>query len=406
MKNNLKKPFLRAITTLASGSIVAQIITFATSPIMTRLYTTEEIGIYTLILTAVSMFGGVICGRYDMSIVYEEDEDNVIPIIKLSFIVCLLMSTAVSCGYGIYYWITGKDNNSYLSIIAFTFILLFATGIVNILISYNNRNREYSLMTSVFVIRTIAKNVTMVILGFLNAGTMGILFSEVIGQLFGMNGQARSLKPHLKDIYRVSTKRMTDVAKKHHSQPLYSVPAIFANNFSYSSINLFIESLFGLSFLGYYSMSFRILGMPLSLISTNVSKVFFEEASREYNQTKQFKIAFRKTSLFLVAVAIPMVIGMIWLAPPLFGWFFGNGWEVSGKYVQILAPMFGVRFIVSALTPGMIICGKQKLELKIQLLFAVMSIAAFIITKLAHLTINKYLMVISISFSVVILFII
>lgn len=194
---------------------------------------------------------------------------------------------------------------------------------------------------------------------------------------------------------------MTDVAKKHHSQPLYSVPAIFANNFSYSSINLFIESLFGLSFLGYYSMSFRILGMPLSLISTNVSKVFFEEASREYNQTKQFKISFPQNEFIFGGGSYSdghrydlVSTTAIWL---VFRQWLGSFRKIcadSGTYV------WG-KIYVSALTPGMIICGKQKLELKIQLLFAVMSIAAFIITKLAHLTINKYLMVISISFSVV-----
>jgi len=398
MKNKLNIPFLKSITALASGSIIAQIITFIASPIMTRLYTSEEIGVYTLILTTVSMFGGVICGRYDISIVFEQEEDKVLPIIKLSLIISILASSIISLGYGVYYWLSGKENQSYLVVVVFTLILLFTTGIGNILISYNNRKREYPLMTSVNIIRAIGKNLTIVILGLLKTGSIGILISETVAQVLGTNIQLKSLKPHFKELFKVSKQEMALVAKKHYRQPVYSVPAIFANSFSYSSINFFIESLFGLSVLGYYSMSFRVLGLPLSVISNNVSKVFFEEASREYNETKQFKKSFCKTCLFLIVISVPMVLSMLFLAPPLFGWIFGHEWKVSGYYVKVLAPMFGIRFIVSALTPGMVICGKQKYELFIQILFALMSVVGYITTKSAHLTINQYLIIISLSF--------
>ena len=97
-----KITFIRSSLTLMSGSVVAQIFAVCFSPVITRLYSEVEIGEYTLVLTAVSMFGSVICLRYDMAIVPENDERNVYSLIKLCTILSFIFSLFVSVGYSIY----------------------------------------------------------------------------------------------------------------------------------------------------------------------------------------------------------------------------------------------------------------------------------------------------------------
>ncbi|CAM4160932.1 lipopolysaccharide biosynthesis protein [Lederbergia lenta] len=396
MKLIFNNTFLRAISTLISGSIIAQIISLVVAPIMTRLYTTEEIGVYTLVLTGITMFGSVICGRYDMAIVSERNEDNVFSLIKLSFFISLVASILISLGYVIFYKIEGISP---LTTVITMFILLLSTGIRNILVSYNNRKREYSLMTSVYVIRTLFKDITLVLLGLIKAGAIGLILSQIIGEILGLNRQAKSLKHQFKKIITTSKDRVIYVSKLHYKQPLYSVPALFANNFSYASINLFVENLFGLATLGHYYMTYKILGLPLSVISGNISKVFFQEASREYDKSDHYSKTFLKTTFILLIIAIPMAFFMFFLAPSIFKFIFGLGWERSGDYVKILAPMFAIRFIVTALSPGMMISKKQNLELVINFLFIIMSVIAFISSKMLSLDIVQFLTIISISYS-------
>ena len=112
-----------------------------------------------------------------------------------------------------------------------------------------------------------------------------------------------------------------------------------------------------------------MLGLPLSIISVNVSKAFFEKASREYDKTGQFCKTYLQSSLLLLAVAVPMTVLLILLAPWAFELCFGEGWGTAGRYVQVLAPMFGIRLIVGSLTPTMTISKKQGLELILQCLF-------------------------------------
>jgi O-antigen/teichoic acid export membrane protein len=399
MNKLLKGKFLKSITALTSGSIIAQILTLIASPIMTRLYSTEEIGTYTLVLTVVSMFGSVICGRYDMAIVSEKSEENVFTLIKLSFVICLISSILISFGFSLYYKQYGTGNDSFTFI--FIFIMLLTSGIILILNAFNNRNKEYKLMTTVIVYRAFMKNISMIVFGVLKFSSLGLILSQIFGQVSGLNRQGRALRKHLSKITVIGKGNLISVAKLHYRQPLYSTPAIFANNFSYSSINLFLGHLFGLTALAYYSMSYRILGMPLTVISNNVSRVYFEEASREFDKSNQYKKTFLKTSLFLMLIAIPMVIFMIFLAPLIFEWFFGSGWGESGEYVRLLAPMFGIRFIVSPLTTGMIISGKQNFEFAIQIIFLISSVLGYTIVIISKLTIYQYLIFISISFSLI-----
>ena len=385
---------------LMTGSVLAQILALCISPVMTRIYSEEQIGEYTLIMTAVNMFGAVICGRYDMSIVSEECESKVHSLIKLSVIVTLCSSLMVSIGYTVYLTTTSSLPVKWYITLAVLFALLVISGITNILVSYNNRSKEYKLMSLVSIVREAVRDVLLVVFGLFKMGTAGLLISQIAGNIAGIKKQSQRLLKEKNTITGVSTNSLKNVGLAHIKQPLFSVPAIFANSFSYSVINIFINYLFGNIALGYYSMSYRLLGIPLTIVSNNVSKVFFEKAEKEYSQRGDFRKTFLQTSLILTAIAVPMVIFFMIFAPALFEFFFGDGWGVSGEYVRILAPLFGIRLVVSALTPTMIIVKKQAIEFAVQSSFVVSVIVVFLLC-LSSENINYFLTVISIIYSII-----
>lgn len=399
--------FLKSIAILTSGSIVAQLITFLFSPIMTRLFTPEQVGEYTLLLTAVSIFGQVVSLRYDITIVTEKEEDNIFPIIKLSVILSFFISLIVSLGYAINYILDKISIGNILFNTFFIFVLLFLTGITNILVSFNNRCREYKLITKVHVERNLAKECVMTAGGLIYPSATALAVSQVVGTAFGVKKQSKSLyevSDKFSALRKVPLKKCKEVAIRHKKQALFSTPAIFANNYSYSSINIFIESLYDKSILGFYSISYRILGMPLGLISNNISKVYFEEAARQFNNGGNYRKLFLKISAVLFIIAVPFVAILMLFAPIVCSFVFGKDYYTAGLYIRYLAPMFGVRLIVSPLTVGMQISGKQQKELIVQIMFILLSVIGFLISKAMKLTVVLYLLFISVTFTVVYLF--
>lgn len=401
-KFNFQSQFLKSIAILTSGSILAQIITFAFSPVMTRLFTTEQIGENTLLLTAVSIFGQVVALRYDVAIVTEKKEENIFPIIKLSFALAALISLVISIGYGISFYLDGEPTGAIAFKGFFLFVLLSLTGITNILVSFNNRNKEYKLITKVHVKRNLAKECFMTVGGFLYPHTAVLILSQVVGTIFGVKEQSKSLfekSGRLSAFKKVSFAQCANMAKEHKKQALFSTPAIFANNFSYSSINIFVESLFGASTLGLYSISYRILGLPLGIVSNNISKVYFEEAARQYNTKGNYRGLFLKISALLLGVSIPFVAVLMVFAPMVCALVFGQEYYAAGLYIRCLAPMFGIRLIVSPLTVGMQISRKQQKELLIQLLFILCSCLGYAAAKVLVFDMMSYLVLLSVAFS-------
>ena len=96
-----KSSFLKSIIILATGSFIAQIFAVACSPILTRIYSPEDMGIFTYIISLTAIFMGVINARYDMSIVTEKEDSNVMPLLQLSFIIGGVVTFFSTIGLGV-----------------------------------------------------------------------------------------------------------------------------------------------------------------------------------------------------------------------------------------------------------------------------------------------------------------
>lgn len=387
--------FFKAILLLSSGSIIAQGIRAIATPVLTRLYSPETMGIYTYLISISAIFMGVANLRYEMAIVTDKDDSHIFPLIKLSSIIGIGVSIVASIGFAVYFYIKGKP-------VIWAVILLFnilAYAITNVLTAYNNRNKEYKLISSMYVVRTATQFVLAIILGIMNPIAWFLLIPYVLGEYAGITRQSKSLRGYFSNVINSPISDLKSVASLHKKQPLFSTPALLANSLSYSLITIFIESLFGLETVGYYSISVSLLGLPLAVIGGNISKVFMQRASGECAHSGSYKDSFNKTFLVLLALSIPMVIVMYYFATPLCRIIFGSEWAKSGAYIMILAPMFGIRFITSALSPAFTIVKKQQVELILQCVFLIFNFVSYYITKNHNLGIEGFLSIVSGLFS-------
>lgn len=388
MKHN---SFFKNVITLASGSIVAQIIMIICSPITTRLFTPEEIGVFTLITTGVTIFSPIISLRYEISIVSESELENALSLLQLSTILCGIFSFIVTIGYMLYFSISlNYDYNPFLMSLI-VFILIFITGIINILISFNNRMSQYQLITKLYIIRTGMQNIFMILFGVFKFGALGLMSSQVVGLLFGLKSQIGQLENFKNCLIKIDTSKLKYVAEKHKKQVIWSTPATLLNGLSYSSMNYFISFLFGEAVLGLYSISYRILGLPLSVVSTNISKVYFEKASKEYSEIGNSRKTFFNTVIFSIILAIPMGIVMYCFSPNVFKIIFGESWYQSGVIVSIMTPMVMIRFVASSVNVSTIISNKQNIDLFMQIILLIAALLVFGIAYLFQLNVNGYL---------------
>ena len=89
LKKAIKSDFIKNVLVLMSGSLVAQIISVGTAPVITRLFTPENFGVLALFVAVVTILSGVGSLCYERSILLPKKNDEAINIFSLSSLILL-----------------------------------------------------------------------------------------------------------------------------------------------------------------------------------------------------------------------------------------------------------------------------------------------------------------------------
>ncbi len=65
---------MRNIAVLVTGNVIAQILMILTSPVITRLYTPVDFGLFTIFISIVSVLIPGVSGKYEVAMVLPKDD--------------------------------------------------------------------------------------------------------------------------------------------------------------------------------------------------------------------------------------------------------------------------------------------------------------------------------------------
>ncbi len=358
-----------------TGTTIAQAIPIAISPILTRIYTPEDFGVFALFLAIASIFGSIANGRYDLAIMLPKKDEDAINIFALGFIITTSLSLILLFLVVLFNdYFTKLLNNEEISIwLYFVPITVFFTGLFNILNYFNNRRKNYKDIANATIIKSIILAITQLSIGFVKSGATGLISGQILSQMFA---NMRLLKNIIKDkilLSKITKVKIIALAKRYKNFPKFSMLAILANTLSVHLTNILISSFYSISTLGFYSLVQRILGMPSALIGRSIGQVFFQEATKEKQQTGKSINTFNSTVKKLVIIGLPSFGILFFIVEDLFAFIFGEEWRIAGIYAQIVIPLFFIRFISSTVSGILIVFERQKNELYINILLIITS---------------------------------
>jgi len=89
---------------------------------------------------------------------------------------------------------------------------------------------------------------------------------------------------------------------------------------------------FSPTILGYYALAMMAVRLPMTMVGTAISQVFYQKASEEKNLTGGVQTVVQEVHTRLIAVGIFPFILFIILAEDLFTFVFGADWLTAGTY--------------------------------------------------------------------------
>jgi len=397
-----KSEFGRNILTLMTGTIVAQAIPIAISPILTRIYTPEDFGLFALFFAILSILSVTANGRYENAVMLPKKDEDAINIFALGIIINSLLSTVIMVLVVVFNSSITKilDNDEISIWLYFIPIALFFTGLFNILNSFNNRQKRYRDIADALVVKSLFMAVVQLFVGFIKSGATGLISGQIVSVFFANGKLAKNIIRNRRLILSIKKVKIVALAKKYRDFPKFSLPSAFANVLSGHLSNIFIFLFYSATTLGFYSFVQRILGIPTALVGRSMGQVYFEEGTREKNRTGRAVTLFNSTLKKLLIIGLPIFFILFFVIEELFVFIFSEEWRVAGQYAQIVIPMFFIRFVVASLSITYDMFGYLKLELIWQIALLVGSIVIVIIYGLMEIEFESLLIILTAYISI------
>lgn len=375
--------------TLSSSLIFAQFLSFILSPVISRIYSPIEFGIYTNFIVCISVFGPILSGKYETAIVQvsknSSEEKN---LTALSIIVGIIFSTFVSFIFPLIYF--SSDLFTYIYSVFFLFLLLVSYFLNNILNSLNNNREDYKTIGFSTVIRSMYNNLFSVSGGYFLSTYITLVLSQVVSSFQGIKYQkdkAQLNKGYFKDISKLKLKK---VALKYRYQLFGNAPAALVTTINQSSILLLTGVLFGAETLGLYAISIKMLSIPNLVISNSIHKIFFKETQKSIDSNILVRKEVNKIVFLIVILLIPLFSIIIYLSRYVPS-FLGEEWQGAASVMMIMVPWFYFKTIADSFSSIYVLFNKQYYELRLQLFFLVGFMGIYIISFVSKISSEQFL---------------
>ena len=371
------------IMVLASG--VAQILLIGTIPIISRLYSPNEFGEFTIFSNIAMVLIPIINARYDLLIINAKNYKQANILSQISFGISLFI-LCVLIPIGVIYVLIKPD---YFLELAFLIILLFFVSLTNIFTNYLNRERKYNTLSLINIFRALFMVVFQIVFGLLNFGSMGLIIGFAFSYTAGITLGYKVFKKHF--YFVNSCPQNLYLFKKYKNQILYSTPSILLNSLSFTVVVFFIGILYSNHEVGLYGMAIKILGVPVTILSLGLSKIFMQKANDHYINYGSFRDLLLKFSLILIILSTVVYVPFYFINDNLILQILGEEWIKTMQIIKIIVPLFFIRLIVSTISLAVIVFEKQHIELMLQACFLIVTIITFVIAKLLYFELDSFL---------------
>jgi O-antigen/teichoic acid export membrane protein len=376
-----KAGFIRNSFNLTLGTSVSQGIPIILSPILSRLFTPQEFGLFAIISTITIIINVISTGKYETVIVIAKTRKEAINLVALSLILSFVISLFVLILFSLFSNVLinalHQPNIKYW---------IFLCPLISLLISVYTCYNEWCIRNSQFVILAYNKVVNSSSISLSNVffgvfrTSGGLVLGEILGRtitaIFCIAEVARKKMFQFKDI---SILRMRILSKKYIDCPKFIMPGQFMNTFGGQAIILLIASFFGDTVVGYYSMTGIVLYVPSTIISTAVRDVFKQRATAEFNIKGNCVDIFKRITITITILSFFVFGILFFILPDLFSFAFGEKWRIAGEYARILCPMVFISFISESVFGIFIIAGKMKAVLFWQATYLSVNVLSLII---------------------------
>lgn len=359
--------FIKNSITLIKGVGFSQIIIFSVTPILTRLYSPEEFGVFLVYLAVIGVLQMISTGRYEQAIILPQKKSHAANVVLLTLILiilfCLVLFLTVLFFRESISGFLFKSSLYEQTILLIPFGVLFY-GINQSLLQWLLREKKINEISFFRVFRASSLSSGQLLFSRFSLQYIGLIYGFIIGELLSFFYLLRKCRTDIKNIIIFfDLKLIFKMMYRYNEFPKFDLLASVFNQASHQLPIIFLGVFIGPDVAGIYGLTQRVIAAPVSIISSVVVDSFKKIAVDSYNKTNSCRNEYWLVLRMLLKFAVLPFIVILYWGEELFTFFFGSEWGLSGQYAEIMIILFLFRFIASPLSSILYIAEKQKYNL-------------------------------------------
>jgi len=340
---------LKNISLLTGGTVLGQGLVVLASPVLTRLYSPADFGILGVYTSLVAVLAVAASLRYELAIPLPRDDDRAAGLLTLS-VSLVALNSLLLWGAVVMVSESALDSMGFAPLRPYLWTLplcLLGGGVYQALNYWGVRQKAFGTIAR----SKLNQNLGMLAIqggsGLLGLGPIGLVVGDMVGRAAGCGNLIQRL--HVSNVLVRGLSNIGLSASAYRKFPLIMLWAALLNIVALQAPLVVLPYYFGLAATGLYFLAYRVLNLPISMLSNSVSQVFFAEIARSPDK-EHMKAVTRDVTRMMTAAGFPIYIGLAVVGPQAFGLAFGQRWTEVGLYARWLAPAVFLRLIASTLS--------------------------------------------------------
>lgn len=344
----------RSVVWITGSTILSQSLAMLSVPVLSRLYSPEDLGTLAIFTAFVTTAAVVVSLRYELAIPLPEDPRHSVHLLNLvffcSFAGSIIIALLVLFFPKLFSFYLGPQINVW--ILWLLPISVFVTALNQGLYFYALKHQLLKGIAISKLVQSVVLIVTQIGGFFLieNALIVGYIISQ-IAQVTLISYWTR-----MPSLIRLPCADTRAVAMRYRQFPQFYLWSGLISGINLQIPLLLITHYFGVKIAGYYAVAYRILNALPSLVGQSIGHAYLSTAIRERDHLPEIT---QRLYTRQVEMIMPFVLFCGILGPEISLILLGSGWQETGIMIQWLIPLVFLSFVVNPFTEIFTLYEKQ-----------------------------------------------
>ncbi|PID26711.1 MAG: hypothetical protein CR982_08715 [Candidatus Cloacimonadota bacterium] len=370
--------FFKNVMVLLTGTLAGQMIISLSNLLIPYIYNPEAVAVHQKFISIATVIVVIAAAKFDVAILLPKEDSNGKKLFRTSFYFIILTTILTTLAL-IFIPNSTIEKFDFTQIIEVKYLLpfwIFTYSVFYLLQHWHTRKNQFKIQSRAKISQGLTNSFVKIPVGIINPNGNNLIFGDIIsyaysikkllkGETFGFRSSISLVKEDI--LY--SFKNFSNFFK-------FSLPMGLLNVISLNLISYVLTIQYSDDILGNYSQSWRVMNMPLNIVTIAFSSVFYKKIKDSSNREKIYIYSFIFNFLASTIILSPL----LFFGEEIFLFVFPEKWRIAGEMSSYLVPLSVGSFAMGSVSSVFSLTQKNEVSLVWQIFYLLISLGVIFLT--------------------------